>query len=508
MSLNRIVWHFALFSMPCLASLQVAIAKPSYETIALTEDDFSFLGSPTLSNKGTVAFYGQVEGGAGRGIWYGLPGDLGIVARDGSPAPGIDGATFEDFDNPILSPGGKIAFGGSLNNEGDVTAANDTGIWTGLPSAPALVAREGMTAPGTDFEFFSLHGLASGSITVNDNARVAFFAHPEPTSRLGSAVWIGGAGQLELVAMEDLPAPGTNNDFQSIGDLLVLNGSGSVAFSGFLAGANSSEDQARWIGPVGGVELLMREGQVAPGTEGGRYVSPNAPVINAKGNAAFVSAVVGSNTGIWVGKAESLELLALNGMEAPGTGGALFESFFTPIFSGSNIPLINANDQVAFLAALATENDNNLGLWRGAPGDMDLMARTGTIAPGTGGQTFQDIDLFTINSNDDVAYTARVADGEGLWVNVNGRNSLVVLEGQLFDVDPTEGVDLREIQDIHFEGDSGGQDGRRMSFNDRNTVLFQLDFTDGSTGIFTASVPEPSSLVLIVICWACLLWRR
>jgi len=84
----------------------------------------------------------------------------------------------------------------------------------------------------------------------------------------------------------------------------------------------------------------------------------------------------------------------------------------------------------------------------------------------------------------------------------------VVLKGQLFDVDPTDGVDLREIEEIHFEGGSGGQDGRRMAFNDRNTLLFQLYFTDGSSGIFTTTVPEPSTLLLVVICGACLLWRR
>jgi len=216
----------------------------------------------------------------------------------------------------------------------------------------------------------------------------------------------------------------------------------------------------------------------------------------------------GGNWGIWVGKTDALDLLVRDREVAPGTNGATF----SPPPATSDVPLINANDVVAFTAWLTVEDggatpENDLGLWRGSPGDIDLIARTGNVAPGTGGQTFRDIDLFTINSNDDVAFTG-TADREGLWVNVNGRNSLVVLEGQLFDVDPTDGVDLREIEEIHFEGGSGGQDGRRMSFNDRNTLLFQLDFTDGSTGIFTTNVPEPSSLLLLGICAACLLWRR
>jgi len=504
MSFNSIALPLVLFSvLPLTAS--------AFETVALTGSPapsggtFSTLGTPVLSNTGTVAFYGQVDDNAGRGIWNGLPGDLGIVASDGSPAPDIGGAEFEDFVDPILSPNGTIAFGGKLKNVGDVTPENDSGIWVG-PELQ-LVVRESDSAPGIDATFGGFLGRLT---TINDQSVVAFHKvlRDATTRRLRDGIWAAAPGGIDLVASSDSPAPGTDNDFGFLAPPSGLNASGSVGFGASLKGANSSEDDGMWVGPPGGVELLARGGQLAPGTGGAPFVSTRAPSINENGNAAFLSNYraeppVGQ-WGIWIGKPDALDLFVRDGDVAPGTNGATFRPGPPP-----GIPIINANDVVAFRADLTIEEggatpEDNFGLWRGSPGDIDLIARTGNVAPGTRGQTFGYIDLFTINSNDDVAFT----DGQGLWVNVNGRNSLVVLEGELFDVDPTDGVDLREIQEIHFEGGSGGQDGRRMSFNDRNTLLFQLDFTDGSSGIFTTTVPEPSSLLLVVICAACLLWRR
>ena len=82
---------------------------------------------------------------------------------------------------------------------------------------------------------------------------------------------------------------------------------------------------------------------------------------------------------------------------------------------------------------------------------------------------------------------------------------MIVREGDLFDVDPTAGVDLRTISNFetfktYF---TGVEDGRPMIFNDRGMLAFKLVFTDGTSGIFTASfdqsslpVPEPASIAL------------
>ena len=41
-----------------------------------------------------------------------------------------------------------------------------------------------------------------------------------------------------------------------------------------------------------------------------------------------------------------------------------------------------------------------------------------------------------------------------------------------------------------------GLDGRRWSSNDDGLIDYRLTFTDGSSGIFTSQVPEPSALAV------------
>jgi hypothetical protein len=88
-------------------------------------------------------------------------GALTLVSRRGNPAPGTNGV-FATF-HPVFSfvvDSGRIAFQGTVTG-GTVNATNDSGIWAGTPGALTLVAREGDPAPGTDgAKFGSLSGLS------------------------------------------------------------------------------------------------------------------------------------------------------------------------------------------------------------------------------------------------------------------------------------------------------------------------------------------------------------
>ena len=81
----------------------------------------------------------------------------------------------------------------------------------------------------------------------------------------------------------------------------------------------------------------------------------------------------------------------------------------------------------------------------------------------------------------------------------------IVRERDIIDVDPGIGVDLRTVGGpIRFTnlgtfGATGGEDGRAISFNDDGLLVYQLNFTDGSSGIFTTQltpVPEPTTVLL------------
>src|SRR5262249_22176058 len=82
--------------------------------------------------------------------------------------------------------------------------------------------------------------------------------------------------------------------------------------------------------------------------------------------------------------ASGLTLVARKGDPAPGTDG-VFNGF-----TASGIS-VNASGAVAFEASLTggtTTASNNTGIWVGAPGSLQLIARAGSVAPGTAGALF------------------------------------------------------------------------------------------------------------------------
>ncbi|MEM7625611.1 MAG: hypothetical protein AAF333_08285 [Planctomycetota bacterium] len=54
--------------------------------------------------------------------------------------------------------------------------------------------------------------------------------------------------------------------------------------------------------------------------------------------------------------------------------------------------------------------------------------------------------------------------------------------------------DARTIKSVLLANTAtGGEDGRATVFNDPGQLVFTLRFTDGSDGVFVATIPEPTS---------------
>lgn len=101
-------------------------------------------------------------------------GSVDIVVRESEPAPGLTGAKFLSFGDPIGARQTPIyenyvAFRATVSGAG-FTAANNTGIWrytaqpvgVNPPSAPVLIARKGAEAPGTSgAKFTSFDSMAT-----------------------------------------------------------------------------------------------------------------------------------------------------------------------------------------------------------------------------------------------------------------------------------------------------------------------------------------------------------
>lgn len=82
----------------------------------------------------------------------------------------------------------------------------------------------------------------------------------------------------------------------------------------------------------------------------------------------------------------------------------------------------------------------------------------------------------------------------------NGVLRLIAQKGQLFDVDSGTGEDLRIISNLSLVGVLQGSEGLiGKALNDHGLLAFYARFTDGTDGIFSVVIPEPSALVLLTI---------
>ena len=157
------------------------------------------------------------------------------------------------------------------------------------------------------------------------------------------------------------------------------------------------------------------------------------------------------------------------------------------------------SDNAAFAAAVGgvgVTNDNNKGIWNEGA-SLDVVARTGDIAPGTGGATFQNIEQFSFNDFGNTAFRGVLTIGggvtfdnhTGIWTE-GSAHDLVIRAGDILEVNPG---DFRTLSAVSLAGTGG-------ALNNNTQLAFLGAFTDGSRGIFRASkVPEPAALALFAL---------
>lgn len=501
---------------------------------------------PVLNAAGQTAFYATLQTTAGgvtstsdSGIWSEGAGILSLVAREDSQAPGTNaGSKFGGFASvPVLNAAGQTAFRAELQSG----AGGYAGIWAGGTGTLALVAIEGSQAPSTPA---GSHFFGVGYPVFNSNGGVAFYSQLFPyVGSMKWGVWSSESGTLSPVALGGSQAPDTpiGASFASLRDP-ALNDLGRTTFLAYLtgssAGVTSTNSFGIWSEGSGTLALVAREGNQAPGTPAGAnfggglpfyssYQPFSDPVMNNAGSTVFVAALrtgsgdvtASNNEGVWTQRDGTTSLVARKGSQAPGTPtGDNFAGFFTPV--------INDSSHIAFRAWLRTgtgevTTSNDTGIWSEGPSGLSIIAREGSQAPGTPtGTNFADLMLApssapSMNASGRVAFLAALegsafvttSNYQGIWAeSPNGELSLVVRQGNMLEVAPG---DFRTIQSLQFNPGgrvsskpSGGQDGRGITFNDDFTLAFWASFTDGTSGIFTATltaVPEPATLALLCI---------
>ncbi len=348
----------------------------------LINDTGGIVFSADLSGVGTASTNNT-------GIWAGGQASPGLLARAGKPAPGTEAGVFfsSSFGPLAINLQGKVTFPAGLTGTG-VTASNDSGIWTGNTSSLTLVARGGSPAPGlsTGAVFRTLINTVP---VLNSAGRTAFQAGLAGTGISNSndtSVWSEGTGSLALVAQEGSQAPGTSADvnFNFFNTMVSFNEAGQVAFQAGLTGTevNITNDSGVWSKGSGSLALVARKGSPAAGTPADVYFGAvRPPLINHAGKTAFTADLVGSGVtttddgGVWSEGAGTLALVARKGDQAPGAPAGVN-------FSGFNSTVtMNGAGQTAFsgnLTGAGVTNSNDFGIWAVDPfGQLVKIARSG-----------------------------------------------------------------------------------------------------------------------------------
>ncbi len=247
------------------------------------EGGMSFTGHispPAISQSGIVYFDSKVVGSAvttknDTGVWYDDEGDQGTVAREGARAPTGINIADQAWYGQILA--GSVVAGAEavsfiadlqadpLNAANKTSGLRNSAIFTGTAGDFGVVVRKGDVIAGRPLRGFNalavspegghafVSQLTQGGAVTSANA-LALFYKP-----------VGGAGMLVAQKGDSLPGAGVINVFERI---FVADG-GQVIFEVTLTNPSSSDNAlCRWT-VAGGVQVLMQEGDAAPG--GGLY---------------------------------------------------------------------------------------------------------------------------------------------------------------------------------------------------------------------------------------------
>ncbi|HWL94451.1 MAG TPA: choice-of-anchor tandem repeat NxxGxxAF-containing protein [Phycisphaerae bacterium] len=502
------LWIIALpFSIALISGHEAEGGVP-LRTVAITgqqapgtDDGVTFGGTESplpvgIDADGRVVINAQLSGagvGAGnnQGIWTESSGDLQLLARTGSNAPGApDGVNFSEFELVFMNNEGRAVTRALLTGTG-VSDINNRGIWSDGSGTLQHVARTGGSAPGTTEDFTSISLPA-----INDLGWTAFSAELTGADATANGIWSEASGSLELIVRAGDTAPGVDPVavFEDVGGEIAFNAAGQIAFAGSLA-ATPTNARGIWLASDGDISLVARGD--APGATA-EFDLFDDLTIDAEGNVAFTAllaagATDADDTGVWSGLAGSLALIAREGSGAPDTeDGVVFSEFGFP-FQG---PSIN-NGRIAFSAEITGPGvgaDNNRGIWSEGHGELALVARTASHAPGTPeGVNFNTFGKPCLNAQGRVAFAATVVgagvsgtDG-GIWVEYADGLHLVVRVGDEIEVAED---DVRTVEIFSIAASSGGQGGDSTGFNDAGQVAFGVLFTDDTVATFVTIVGD------------------
>lgn len=287
------------------------------------------------------------------------------------------------------------------------------------------VAYTGITPPNSPtLEFLQFPSL-------NAAGQIGFTGGRSGTPS-GNGFWFETNGTLAKghFTGDPLPGAGAGVTISSTNVESFINAAGQevaeVVLSG--SGVTSANDRAFVVGTSGNLQTVVRTGNPAPGVPdagGAAYLNLGTLRGNGSGTLVFDARLTGgtvvaaSDSGVWAGQAGGVQLVAREGNQAPGaSAGVVFNHFG----QGSVTSFINDAGQIAFRADLTgsgVTSSNNVAIFSGAPGSLQMRVRAGDSAPASlgAGLTLANVNAPSgIDSAGRVTFTG-VLFGPGVTVN-------------------------------------------------------------------------------------------
>lgn len=480
-------------------------------------------GVPAINDAQTVAFQGRWRSpsGSGSGIFVGGT----LVLKAGGAVPGITGATWRGFSDPVLAQDGRVVTLGFLSGS-TVRSSTDAVIVT-VPffGVPSIVARSGDVAPGANgarfagFERFSVSGpsvafaanlvLGSGLPTTTLSSDSGIWV-TDPSTPLSLALRKGQQVQLSA---------GTPARLQSFTFLPLTWGSSGMGrghhfwdgFNSYLRfGARLADGRSAQMQVLAGEapESFSETGAGVgmPDLSGATFKQYGHLACSDDGalQTFFASLAIGNGgvtpsnaQGIFLSNPDSglFEVVARQGSEADGTSGT-YATLSDPVFSpdGSALAWLGSVKGGALSGGAVS------GVWWKPNGELpEIVAREGALVSGIPGAKWRIFDSIALPGyGRGPLLIARMQSGparlpgpggvtvsteRGLWaVDSSWSLQLLFREG----VTQVGGKTLRSFTTMQYVE---GVPGVTRSFNTDATIVWRAVFTDGSSGLLKTTVP-------------------
>ncbi len=492
------------------------------------------IGTPSINASGQLAFLAILEGTGidstnNLGLWTGKPGNLHKYIQEGDAAPGTeDGTVFGNITYPGINASGQVVFRALLSGP-NVDSSNNYGIWSDNTGSLHLVARTGDQVPGLSegmVYYAASHSSATFSDpTFNDSGQIVFGFHAQDSVTQGplkGGYFLATPSDSKPFVMVGDKAPGTppgvylGSLFEDAADgyTQYLNDAGEIAFVPWIYGTDidTSNNRGVWTGTEDNIELIVRQSDQVPGMDPGVEFNSLAwrSSINNAGQLAFLASFNDPSTstqyqgGVWLYDGSTLTSAAQAGDPVPGMDATTFSSF--------QYPLVSNDGKAVFYSLLSgynpvTGNNSTGALCISDGSDVQLLVKSGDHAPGLADDIlFSSVHYkeFALNSANQVVFQANLMHNDsvddsndmGLWAtDLNGDLHLIVRTGDQVDVNDDPLIeDLRTVQYFRFHSETNNEDGRRSSFSDSGQISYLLEFTDGTYGLFVATIGLPGDL--------------